>query len=169
MSGDEEPVDLETHPLNPAAVRRPGGYWNEGVLPVTDWESPEHRVVLPWHLQQRLGPEVPPVLRWARRKYLAVIGKHERDHQVIGRISSYLDGWRFIGADDSQRIWRVLFQDETDRWYAATIGVDALGATISSPSSADPTGGFWQIDCVDWRSLQGMKSDPRSGRQTGRL
>ena len=37
--GEEEPAQqlpVEAHPLNPAATRRPGGYWNEDSLPILE-------------------------------------------------------------------------------------------------------------------------------------
>jgi len=139
MSDDDQTGssdDLEIHPLNPAAVRRPGGYWTEESVPVTDWESPEHRVVLPWHLQQHLG-STGPVLRWADAKRHTTLTRRPADAHVANSLSHYLDTWQFVGLEKQSsgsrnpnpaRRFRVLLRDETARWYAISIGPDANGS-----------------------------------------
>lgn len=121
----DEPEDaIETHPLNSAATRRPGGYWNEDRLPVADWELPADRVVLPEHLQHVLGDDTPPVLRRAKRKYQAVNSKHMRDRAVLSHLSAYSNGWQYVGIEPGRQVRRVLFQDESQRWYSASFGRD---------------------------------------------
>lgn len=114
---------LEISAINPAASRVRGGIWNEHILPVMEWEAAEHRVVLPIHLQLSLGLEA-PVLRWDRQKYERVIREHARDLPVIRDISRYLNDWQYHGNETGYHPEnrRILFQDESGRWYAASIG-----------------------------------------------
>ncbi len=100
----------------------PGGYWNEDPLPVTDWEVPAERVVLPEHLQHRLGGGVPAVLRWDEEKFNLVMSKHKRDRDVILKLTQRLDGWRYLGKERGSPNLRALFQDEQERWYSLTVG-----------------------------------------------
>lgn len=84
--------------------------------------------VLPQDLQHRLGDDFPPVLRWANRKYQILARKHRRDLSVIEHLSLYLAGWKYVGTESGSDRRRVMFQDETGRWYAATVGVDETGS-----------------------------------------
>ncbi len=150
---DESSGVIETHPLNSAAMQRPEGYWNEDSLSVTDWEIPAKRVVLPAHLRHVLGDDTPPVLRWARRKYQAVVGKHVRDLPVISRLSTYLDGWQYVGIEPGHQVRRVLFQDESQRWYSASLGRYRTGSYNVVTVFEDQIRSFWQIDFGEWRAL----------------
>jgi len=96
---DESADAIETHPLKSAVTRRPQGYWNEDSLPVTDWEVPTECVVLPEHLQHRLGAEMPPVLRRDAEKFDLVMIKHQRDKAVILNLSQRLDSWTYLGRE----------------------------------------------------------------------
>ena len=113
----------EESPYNPAARREAGGVWNENEIPVTEWELPERRVVLPSDLQFALGIRV-PVLRWDREKYETVASQHRRDLHVIESLSAYLARWEYLGEEVEEYAgnYRVLFRDEPGRWYAASMG-----------------------------------------------
>ena len=136
---DDGDSAIETHPLNPGARRRRGGYWNEDSLPVTEWETPAQRVVVPQHLQQYLGA-TPAVLRWSAVKFHRVLVDHAHDKQVIQNLSRYLDRWAYAGRERKQEHFRVLFQDEDERWYSCTIG-ELLGShnvvTVFGSSARD--------------------------------
>lgn len=100
----------------------PGGIWNEDELPVLEWETPEHRVVISEDLRRSLGMDV-FVLRWDREKHTAVTTGHHRDRHVVQDVSKYLALWEYHGEEIARPgNFRVLFQDEADRWYAASIG-----------------------------------------------
>ncbi len=162
-----EPSDgLETHPLNPDAVRRPSGSWNEDSLPITEWENPAHRVVLPASLQVSLALPIGPVLRWDTRKLQVVIREHARDQHVIDDLGRYLTAWRFHGVETAEDLagrrirtinQRILFQDEHRRWHPVSIG-PLLGSdnVITVFGSSKPN--FvenrlrWLVDVVERKS-----------------
>lgn len=113
------------HPLNVAVIRGMDGYWGSDSLPVTDWEAPEQRVVIPENLHESLNLRVQPVLRWDVEKYAIVIKQHSRDvpMHILGDLSGYLAKWRYHGTEIARpQNQRILFQDEDGRWYAASIG-----------------------------------------------
>jgi hypothetical protein len=139
--GDDPPgtsEDLEPHPLNPGTVRRQGGYWNEDSLPVMDWESPGHRVVVPEHLQQHLE-STGPVLRWSDVKRRMTVAKRPNDADVANNLSRYLDLWQYVGVErepvqatrpnNPAKRFRELLQDQSGRWYAISIGIDTNGSS----------------------------------------
>jgi hypothetical protein len=132
---DRDPSDNrrlgDTHPLNPAARLGPNGIWNEDVLPVFEWESPEHRVVLPATLEEALGLQDTPVLRWDSLKYRIVVAKHGRDLPVIKALSMQIDRWEYIGIETATGNMRVMFPAD-DRWYAVSIGERQGGHTVIS-------------------------------------
>ena len=111
---------------NPRATKQ-GGVWCKADYPILDWESPEHRIVLPQNLQTALELEE-PVLRWARQKRANVLNDHAFDASVIQGIDVYLENWSYCGRErgvtDS---WRVLFNVEA-RWYSLVIGRDGTGS-----------------------------------------
>lgn len=115
---------------NPHAVAGPHGIWNEETLPVTEWEAPECRVVIPDHLQMSLHLKVPPVLRWADAKYREVAARHARDMAIINDLTRYLDGWQFHGLETGTKAGKelILFEDEQGRWYSVSIGADRNGS-----------------------------------------
>lgn len=113
---------MEVSPYNSRARRIRGGIWNEDLLPIVEWESAEHRVVLPQDLQDALGIDT-PVLRWDRAKHETVAHVHNRDLPVIRDVSYYLNMWAYYGEERNRpRTYRILFQDEAERWYAASVG-----------------------------------------------
>lgn len=67
---------------------------------------------------------VPDVLRWGAEKYRLVVSQHERDLLVTRDLSRHLNDWRYHGEETGEHAGnqRILFQDETGRWYAASIG-----------------------------------------------
>jgi hypothetical protein len=105
-------------------MRGVNGIWNEDALPVTEWEAPEQRVVVPAGLRESLILPVPAVLRWDEEKYRLTISQRQRDLPVIRDLSRYLANWQYHGEERSPRSGnqRILFQDETGRWYAVSIG-----------------------------------------------
>lgn len=113
----------EVSPFNPNARRMPDGIWNDVEIPITEWELPTKRVVLPLDLQLKLGIPV-PVLRWDREKYLAVANQHSRDAHVIENVSAHLARWECVGAETGVYTGnhRILFRDGAGRWFAASIG-----------------------------------------------
>ena len=117
-------MEGEISSFNREAIRGPNGIWNELLLPVMEWEAPEHRVVLPESLVTSLSLPVSPVLRWNTHKYRDVTMKHSRDIHVIQNLSRYLFEWQFHGEEAGERSGnqRILFQDEMGRWYAVRIG-----------------------------------------------
>ncbi len=75
---------------NRDAMRGEHGIWNEDSLPVTEWEIPEQRVVVPAQLTEYLPANMSPVLRWDREKYDTVVQEHSRDLPVIRDLSRHL-------------------------------------------------------------------------------
>ena len=125
-----KPRPGEISPYNARAVAGPHGIWNEETLPVTEWEAPECRVVIPGHLQMSLHLKVPAVLRWADAKYREVEARHARDMAIINDLTRYLDGWQLHGLETGAKAGKelVLFADEQGRWYSVSIGVDRNGS-----------------------------------------
>lgn len=117
-------MEDEVNPFNPTVRRGPNGFWNEHGLPITEWEEPARRVVLPASLVASLTLPVSPVLRWDAEKFRDVVAKHRRDRHVIADLTAYLEGWRYHGEeiDAHASNQRILFQDESGRWYAVSIG-----------------------------------------------
>lgn len=113
---------LEVSPYNSNAPKVKGGVWNEDVLPVVEWEAADQRVVLTEDLQDALGIDT-PVLRWDRDKYEAVAQDHNRDLPVLRDVAHYLSSWAYSGEEANRPgNYRILFQDETGRWCAASLG-----------------------------------------------
>lgn len=71
-------------PHNPLAAMSSNGIWNEASIPVTEWEVPEHRVVIPQDLQRALRLDV-PVARWSRAKRLLVERQHTQPVEIEQR------------------------------------------------------------------------------------
>ena len=117
-------LEGEISPLNATAIRGPNGFWNEHVLPITEWGDPARRVVLPSTLVTSLTLSVAPVLRWDAAKYRDVIAKHQRDRHVIANLTEHLRALPYHGEETDEHAGnqRILFQDETGRWYAVSIG-----------------------------------------------
>lgn len=117
-------MEGEISPFNATASRGPNGFWNEHVLPITAWEDPEQRVVLPTTLVASLTRPVAPVLRWDAAKYRDVMAKHTRDRHVIVNLAKYLNAWQYHGEETGAHAGnqRILFQDESGRWYAVSVG-----------------------------------------------
>jgi hypothetical protein len=129
----------EVSPFNPDARRQPGGFWNEDTLPVTEWEIPEHRVVLPADLQAALGLGV-SVLRWRRSKHEQVSVDHGQpiEQRVRRNLSAWLTRWERAGTEPGKlETWRVFFR-ENERWIVVVIGRDREESlnvvTVYSPS-----------------------------------
>jgi len=100
-------VPLEIHPLNPNASREPGGIWNESTLPVTAWENPHERVVLPGDLQEALAIPT-PVLRWRAEKLDKVKRKHPETAHLPMTITELLNDWEFAGPQPGKNnTWNV--------------------------------------------------------------
>lgn len=114
-SGNRDHRVSETSPYNPFAVRGPRGIWNEDSLPVTPWEDPDQRVVVPSALRRSLTLPVPDVLRWDAEKYRLVVSQHERDLLVTRDLSRRLNDWKYHGEETGEHTGnqRILFQDET--------------------------------------------------------
>ncbi len=135
-------MEGEICPLNANVRRGPNGFWNEHVLPITDWEDPAQRVVLPSTLVTSLTLPISAVLRWDAAKYRDVMAKHERDRHVIANLTPYLATWQYHGEETGAHVGnqRILFQDESGRWYAASIGPlgdsDNMITTIGSNRAA---------------------------------
>lgn len=117
-------MEGDINPHNRDAIRGPNGFWNEHLLPIMAWEDPAQRVVLPATLVASLPLPISPVLRWDAAKYRDVLAKHERDRQVIANLTEHLGAWSYHGEETDEHAGnqRVLFQDETGRWYAVSIG-----------------------------------------------
>lgn len=81
------------------AVRGRGDIWNRDALPVTDWEDPHQRVVVPTVLRKSLRHPVPDVLRWEREKYRSVTNKDARDPPVIVELTRHLAHWGYHGEE----------------------------------------------------------------------
>jgi len=121
-TGEDAIPTRVAHPLNPAVRKDANGIWSGDDLPVMAWEAPEARVVVSPELRERLQL-ASPVLRWSAEKYQTVVAIHRRDVHVIAELTSYLEGWSFIGRETARpTLWRVLLQDESGRWYAVTLG-----------------------------------------------
>jgi hypothetical protein len=118
----------EISALNPGAIRGPHGIWNEETLPVLEWESPLHRVVIPYALQLALNLEV-PVLRWSSFKRDRIIREHAADTEVIETINRYLPNVRIAGPDPRPNRREFLaFFEANERWYRAVFGIDRSGS-----------------------------------------
>lgn len=113
----------EAHSNNPFVVRSPSGIWGEDILPVTEWEAAEHRVVMPLFVA-RLVRMNPGILRWADIKFKQVREKHARDIAAIYTLDRHVANWQFLGIERTTGHYRLLFQDNADRWYAFTFGKD---------------------------------------------
>lgn len=105
-------------------VRGRDGIWNQHVLPVTDWEDPYQRIVLPSQLRRSLKRPVPDVLRWDCERYLSVTIEHAMDPPVMREFTRHLAHWQFHGEESGEHAenQRILFQDADGRWYAVSIG-----------------------------------------------
>ena len=115
----------QRHALNVAVELGDDGYWGTEQVPILEWESPEHRVVLPATLQAVLGLPS-PVLRWAREKVQQVQVRHAHPTEVIQRraISERLDAWEYAGPQPGKgNTWHVFFVED-GRWTLAVIGRD---------------------------------------------
>lgn len=123
LEEDESADAIETHPFNIAAMRRRGGYWNEESLPVTDWEIPDHRLVLPKSLQDRSRSPT-AVLRWSKVKRNLVVRTRSSESDRLDRLSDLLATWEYFGINpETPAVWEVLFR-EHGRWYVAVFGPD---------------------------------------------
>lgn len=117
-------LEDEISPFNATARRGPNGFWSEHLLPITEWEDPDQRVVVPAMLVASLTLPVAPVLRWDAAKYREVVAKHPRDRRVIANLTMYLATWQYHGEETGAHVGnqRILFQDESGRWHAVSIG-----------------------------------------------
>jgi hypothetical protein len=98
------------------------------VLPVTDWEAPEHRVVLPSSLQDALGYET-PILRWSRAKRARNIRDHPADLVVIERLNDVLPLVERAGPDFRPgRCESLAFLWHESRLYRVVVGPDRSGS-----------------------------------------
>lgn len=136
---DEEGRPGDVSPVNPGAVRGPTGIWNEETLPVTEWESPEHRVVVPTLLQSVLNLEQ-SVLRWSQEKLDTITSKRPELVHIIENLDSELNGWQWIGIEKDTGYTRVLFIGSNQRYYALTLGEDRNGSwnAITIVGSSNP-------------------------------
>ena len=124
MTGKEACRQRETSLVNAQAVRGSSGIWNEETLPVTEWEIPEHRVVLSQDLQRSLNLET-PVLRMSEVKYRRIHDSRPQDRHILRELSRYLSNWDCHGNEAGRPgNHRVMLQDERRRWYAVSIGPD---------------------------------------------
>lgn len=139
--------EREVSPHNADAVRGPNGIWNEESLPVTAWESPVHRIVLPANLQRVLRLES-PVIRWATSKREKMIVQHPQPIEVQQRqhLDRLLARWEWAGLqprkDDT---WRV-FVRQGERWSLVVIGRDRNGSLnlVTTYSPSDPAS-LWNM------------------------
>lgn len=107
---------------NPRATKQ-NGIWCKAEYPVTAWEDPACRVVLPASLQAALVVDE-PILRWSRDKRRKVLRDHAVDASVILNVAMHLEHWRYCGQErKNHHVWRVLFVVDS-RWYALTLGRD---------------------------------------------
>lgn len=129
MVGEEEPGCLgwEVSAVNPAARRRPGGIWNEDLLPVLDWEAPMHRVVIPTATRELLGISE-DVLRWSSFKHERALIDHPRDLKYINDPTRWLAGPKFVGRDKRKGRERdlIVIASDDHRWVKIVLGFNNL-------------------------------------------
>lgn len=110
--GQGGPIRGVPSPHNPAAVRGPHGIWNEETLPVTDWEAPAYRAVLPQTLLEATGVEI-PVLRWAAAKRANILLKRPQTRPLVDSLDTLLPNWSYVGKEPSEsEVWHVIFVGE---------------------------------------------------------
>lgn len=133
MSGIGQPGEESPH--NPAAIRGPNGIWHEELLPVTDWEVPERRVVIPDDLQMVIGLPV-PVLRVSRNIHEKQMTKHVDSRAYYERLSDILVGWSCWRQKVDQRgvpldEWEIVqfIREGSEEWPLLTaLGLDTSGS-----------------------------------------
>ncbi len=131
-------MEDEISPSNATARRGPNGFWSEHLLPITEWEDPDQRVVVP----ASLTLPVAPVLGWDTAKYREVVAKHQHDRRVIANLTMYLATWQYHGEETGAHVGnqRILFQDESGRWHAVSIGpLQGSDNVITVFGSSKPT------------------------------
>jgi len=85
---------------------------------------------------------VAPVLRWDAAKYREVVAKHQHDRRVIANLTMYLATWQYHGEETGAHVGnqRILFQDESGRWHAVSIGpLQGSDNVITVLGSSKPT------------------------------
>jgi hypothetical protein len=133
VSECDEPGDV--HPHNPAAIRGPNRIWNEDALPITDWEVPEYRVVVPADLQSIIRLPV-PVLRVSRNIHVKQITKHADTRVYYEQLSQILARWTHWRQKVNQSgavvdEWEIVqfIREDEDVWPLLTaIGPDKSGS-----------------------------------------
>lgn len=125
----------ELHPHNPAVVLGNHGIWNEDSLPLTDWEVPERRVVIPSSLQASIGLPV-PILRVSRNIDNKQLNKHADVREHHERLSERLVTWshwrqKAVDQDNPNDEWEVVIVIyEEDRVWPLLVafGTDKSGS-----------------------------------------
>ncbi len=84
---------LEKHPCDPGVTRKPDGIWGEEELPVSDWEVPEERRIVPRDIVEIMGARSP-----IARVDVGTVNKQARKHR--GSIQQW------IAFDDMIRDWQ---------------------------------------------------------------
>ncbi len=148
----------EAHPNNPTVRLGPNGVWGEDILPVTVWEAPEHRVVLPEVSQRKWGVEE-PLLRVAQDKRDRMLTEHDTDQDVIERIQELLPAAYLAGPDPrpGRKEYLALIRYE-EKVYRVVAGRDRSGSlNLATVFGTDKP---WEIR--KWESwLSGLGRDER--------
>ena len=89
----------DVHPLNPDARRGPSGIWNDTTLPITDWEVPDQRKVLPREIQLFVGSPHPVILVPVEI-HLKQLTKHAVSRPMYDDFAHQISQWRHRGFKD---------------------------------------------------------------------